>query len=119
MKQKTNRREDLYKRITDNIDISHIGFCLDNLPSACWVWKGADSGKGTGAGRGYGRISINGQNVGVHRVMFTHVYGFIPYNKHIDHLCNNRMCCNPDHLELVTPKENHKRRVMRSRGYSQ
>ena len=117
MTQKITRRIDLYTRITKNVKHEHRGFLLNKTPSECWIWQGADSGKGTGAGRGYGRISINGQNVGVHRVMFTHVYGFIPYNKHVDHLCNNRMCCNPDHLELVTPKENQKRRSARMKGY--
>jgi hypothetical protein len=31
----------------------------------------------------------------------------------VDHLCNNRLCCNPEHLELVTHQENQKRRATR------
>jgi hypothetical protein len=79
------------------------------LPTPCWVWQGGDSGSGRGGG--YPRMSLNGGTVAVHRVMFTNEYGYIPPRKQIDHLCKNRMCCNPLHLEMVTHRVNQKRRV--------
>lgn len=75
----------------------------------CWLWKGNLSGNGRGGG--YGRFSICGRTVAAHRF----AYEF--YNKckikkgyHIDHLCRNRNCVNPKHLEMVTPSTNQKRK---------
>lgn len=79
------------------------------LSSPCWVWTGPTSG-GTGRGSGYGRMSLNGATVAVHRAVFEVVFGPIPPRKHIDHLCRNRLCVNPEHLEMVTHKKNCKRR---------
>lgn len=76
--------------------------------TGCWVWQGPTSGDGRGGG--YGRMSLNGQTVAVHRVVFTHYYGYIPGRKHIDHKCGNRLCCNPLHLEMVSHRENMRRR---------
>lgn len=98
----------IIRRIVDN--------CKLNEELECWEWQGADSGKGNGAGRGYGRISIDGHTSAVHRVMWSCVNGYLPHKKQIDHKCNNRICCNPDHLELVTCKQNHKRRIRRSKN---
>ena len=81
--------------------------CVEDA-NGCWIWQGPTSGDGRGGG--YGRMSLNGQTVAVHRVMFTHVHGFVPGKKQIDHTCRNRLCCNPDHLEMVTHKQNQKRR---------
>ena len=63
-------------------------------------------------------MSLNGQTVAVHLVVYSHFYGYIPGKKQIDHLCNNRLCCNPLHLEMVTHKTNQKRRAARSKDYS-
>lgn len=68
---------------------------------------------GTGKGGGYGRMSLFGQIVAVHLVAYTHYFGYIPGKKQIDHLCNNRLCCNPAHLEMVTHLENQRRRDAR------
>lgn len=55
-------------------------------------------------------MSLDGQTVSVHRVMFTNAHGYVPGKKQIDHKCRNRMCVNPEHLEMVTHLENQKRR---------
>lgn len=85
--------------------------------NACWIWKGQTSGKpGEGRnrrGHGYPRMALDGQTVAVHRVVYTHYFGYIPGKKTIDHTCNNRLCLNPEHLEMVTHKENCKRRDKR------
>lgn len=82
-----------------------------NETTGCWEWQGPTSGEGRGGG--YGRMSLDGQTVAVHIVSYTHFHGFIPGKKQIDHKCNNRLCCNPVHLELVTHKQNQRRRAAR------
>ncbi|ESY75520.1 hypothetical protein X740_30955 [Mesorhizobium sp. LNHC221B00] len=78
------------------------------MPSPCHVWTGPDSG--TGRGGGYPRMSLDGQTVAVHIVNWTNEHGFIPGKKQLDHLCRTRRCIRDDHLEMVTHKQNQKRR---------
>lgn len=107
----SQRRNDIMLRIQERVEVIDTGFILDNKPSPCHLWTGPDSG--TGRGGGYGRMSLGGQTVAVHLVVFTHYYGYIPGKKQVDHLCNNRLCCNPAHLELVSHLTNQKRRAKR------
>lgn len=74
----------------------------------CWIWHGPDSGNGRGGG--YPRMKLDGQTVAVHRVVYTHFHGYIPGRKQIDHTCRNRRCVSPLHLEMVTHRQNMKRR---------
>ncbi len=60
-------------------------------------------------------MSLDGQTVAVHIVAYTNRFGFVPGKKQIDHMCNNRMCVNSDHLQMVTHKKNQKLRDLRSR----
>lgn len=79
--------------------------------TGCWIWTGPTSGD-EGRGAGYPRMSLDGQTVAVHIVMFTIEHGYVPGKKEIDHVCRNRLCVNPDpdHLEMVTRKKNARRR---------
>ena len=58
-------------------------------------------------------MSLDGQTVAVHRVMWASVHGYVVSKKQIDHKCKNRLCVNPncDHTEMVTHRENQKRRA--------
>lgn len=111
-----DRRNGIIKRIHERVMVVDNGFVTDGRPSPCHIWQGPTSGEGRGGG--YGRMSLNGQTVAVHLVVYSHFYGYIPGKKQIDHLCNNRLCCNPLHLEMVTHKTNQKRRAARNKDYS-
>ena len=65
----------------------------------CWIWSGAKAD-------GYGAISIKGKNEKAHRISYFLKHGGLNKNLELDHLCRNRGCVNPDHLEEVTHKEN-------------
>lgn len=83
------------------------------LVEPCWTWARANSGQGSGAGRGYGRISYRNKTHAVHRVSFNLWKGRLTAKQQVDHICNNRMCCNPHHLQAVTHKRNIYLRDMR------
>ena len=57
-------------------------------------------------GYGYTVFRVNNKRLFTHRFMFEYYNGYIDPDLHIDHLCRNRKCCNPIHLELVTMREN-------------
>lgn len=107
------RREDILSKIMAKVVIKDLGFTIQGIPSPCHIWTGPDSGKGRGGG--YGRVSINAVTSAVHIVIYTHYFGYIPPSKQIDHLCNNRLCCNPEHLEMVSHKVNQRRRAARTK----
>lgn len=107
------RREFIMSRIYERVEVQDLGFTLGGQPSPCHIWTGPDSGDGKGGG--YGRMSLNSQTVAVHLVVYTHYYGYIPGKKQIDHLCNNRRCCNPVHLEMVSHLKNQRRRAKRAK----
>lgn len=69
-------------------------------PSGCHEWT-AYRGNG-----GYGRFYLDGRGALAHRWAYEHYRGPIPEGLQIDHLCRNRRCVNPDHLEPVTASEN-------------
>lgn len=69
----------------------------------CWNWKGAESATG------YGKMSVNNQPKLAHRVSYEIHKGPLQGWDVLDHLCRNRMCVNPDHLEKVSPRENVRR----------
>lgn len=69
----------------------------------CWEWRGS-------LRDGYGKINVAGSRGGriatAHRVAYEMLIGPIPEGMQIDHLCRNRACVNPDHLEPVSAQEN-------------
>src|SRR3990167_11477361 len=78
---------------------------LDIL-TGCWLWKAS---KDTG---GYGRLNVQNRIIPAHRLSYQHWNGEIPTGKEIDHLCRNRSCVNPEHLEAVTHRENTLRGII-------
>lgn len=73
--------------------------------NGCWEWTAALVNSD-----GYGAFYYDGNRSGrAHRYAYQHYIGPIPEGLTIDHLCRNRKCVNPDHLEAVTNKENLRR----------
>lgn len=67
---------------------------------SCWNWTGSDRREG------YGCFGFNGKTEQSHRLSYEDVKGKIAEGLQIDHLCRNRKCVNPNHLEAVTHREN-------------
>ena len=83
-----------------------LGYVIEE--TGCWSWVGAKNSEG------YGSWWVGGRHHRAHRVMYERTKGPIPDGLVIDHLCRNRDCVNPDHLEVVTNREN----IMRGEGYT-
>jgi len=98
-----------------------LTFCDKRLPlefwarvtpifgTGCWHWIGGRSG------RGYGFVKLGPspkKMYRVHSVTYRLSKGEIPSGLELDHLCRNRACCNPEHLEAVT----HRVNVLRGEG---
>jgi len=75
---------------------SHVQIGADDV---CWKWTGTSFG-------GYGRVNINHRNYIAHRVAFFIKTGINPGKKVVAHRCDNKICCNPEHLFLASQKEN-------------
>jgi len=70
----------------------------------CWIWTGYVHE------RGYGRVTINGERRKVHRLSWLELRGEIPEGLTIDHLCEQKLCCNPWHMDVVPASVNTRRR---------
>lgn len=66
----------------------------------CWEWTGAHTPQG------YTRLCYAGNSRPAHRFAYLWLFGDIPDDFDLDHLCRNRGCVNPSHLEPVTRREN-------------
>jgi len=75
----------------------------------CWIWIGERTGRGYGA---FGLSRPIRKRTAAHRWVYEEVVGPIPNGKQIDHLCRNRLCVHPGHLEAVTVREN----ILRGNG---
>lgn len=75
-------------------------------PADCWEWTGSTGRSGYGAIKPGGRAA---PVVLVHRVVYEMFVEPVPPEMTLDHLCMNRRCSNPDHLEVVSFSENSRR----------
>ena len=66
----------------------------------CWIWTSS-------VVRGYGTFAVQTRkDVKAHRLAYEMWVGPIPEGLQIDHLCDNKLCVNPDHLKPATAREN-------------
>lgn len=86
-------RKPLEQRLHEKIDMA----------GECWVWLSTTSPSGYGVFQAFGRQHR------AHRFVYEMLVGPIPDDLTIDHLCCNKLCVNPDHLEPVTNAENIRR----------
>jgi HNH endonuclease len=71
-------------------------------PNGCWSWTGATQ-------KGYGALRVGGKNgrtLRAYRLLYELHVGPISDGLELDHLCRNKLCINPAHLEPVTHQEN-------------
>lgn len=99
------RREDPCDYVKARVDIDEQG---------CWNWRLAVSPNG------YGLCNRQDWRGGAHRFSYVAFVGPIAEGLHLDHLCRNRRCVNPAHLEPVSTTENVRRghAALRGRNHS-
>ena len=96
----------------------HIRICEHgtDCKTCCWIWTAARSRTGYGRTRAecYGQVETY-----AHRIMWAyHHETSVPEQRIVTHICDNRLCCNPTHLELITYSEQRLRmrqRIQKSR----
>lgn len=100
------------------MDMSMVERFFDQVEvtETCWIWRGTVSDNGYGTFQG---------SLSPHRFAYQTWVGPIPDGFHVDHTCHNsnlscrglgpaclhRRCCNPDHLEAVSPSTNIRRAI--------
>lgn len=100
---KGHRTKGVFLRAYDPVYL--VEDCGHETP--CWVWQRSRDEKG------YGKLGRkeNGEHRGyvAHRWMYEQAIGPIPVDTELDHLCKNKSCVNPDHMEPVSHEENCQR----------
>jgi hypothetical protein len=87
-------------------EISKFMSQVELAPTGCWIWTGIKTVKG------YGRFKFQYKDWRAHRWIYNFMAGELDSNLVIDHLCHNKLCVNPFHLEQVTDQVNEERKVL-------
>lgn len=87
--------------------LEHIFSRVEKKPNGCWEWQGNRSSSG------YGRY---GQKY-VHRIVYEELHGELPVDVFVRHKCDNRPCCNPEHLVDGSHEDNMHDMAVRGRQF--
>lgn len=87
--------------------LSKVGICFDDKEK-CWEWLASLDKDG------YGQFRHGKRMVKAHRMSYELFVGAIPMGMEIDHLCQNKKCVKPSHLQAV----DHRTNMARSRSFS-
>jgi len=88
----------MYRTIDTSLYNTEDFFKKADTTGQCWNWLGSKYKNG------YGKLGRAG--VMAHRIAYELTRGHVPETMCLDHLCKNRQCVNPDHLEIVSLVEN-------------
>ena len=69
----------------------------------CWIWPFGVNGNG------YGALGVKGKTMDAHNYIYQILIGLLPHSCELDHICKNKLCVNPTHLEPVSHAENCRR----------
>lgn len=98
----------------NNRQISNFWNKISIDDNDCWNWGGELDKKG------YGRVYLNSKHYRVHRQSYKLFNGSLDNNLNMHHICENKKCCNPDHLMQITAeshgKINHSNTKRRGKG---
>ena len=97
------RSENWQERFWSKVD-KNCGVWMECMDTPCWEWIASCDSKG------YGRFNLDGRHIRAHRISYELAKGEIPSGLDTDHLCRNKQCVNPDHLEAITRSEHLCRR---------
>ena len=86
-------------------DIARFRAKYQEAADQCWVWTAGLSGNG------YGAFRVGNKIIAAHRIAYMLSRGPIPNDLVVDHICHNRQCVNPNHLQLLTNGENARRQT--------
>lgn len=95
----------LYDRLIAKVRVELVDWCaVAQGLGPCWLFTGQWSD-----GKGFKKVKFDCETLYVHRAMFEVLVGPVPESLVLDHLCRQRACCNPCHLEPVTMAVNTER----------
>ena len=99
------------KRRTQEVTLSWIKSVCYIDENQCWNWSKAKINS-------YGSITNNSKQYLTHRFVYELVNGDIPDKYVVRHKCDNKICCNPEHLEIGTYSQNSLDMVIRNPNYT-